>query len=229
MSLTQGPVRPPDIFADVKFWVEGSLAERDTIVSNIEIRGGKSVGTIHEAQYAVVRPTYSDDLRRTIASLGIPSIMASWIPQSIEAGHMLPASPFLPSTLSPAPSNPPVSTLQMQQKEAPSVSGESTAVDSPAHQGARVSSIHINGGPSNHSSEHSPVIPDDDAGESEIDELDQSLPVDSPNRKKRGKAYTAQDIADMRAHYRAQMELNPRPSHSAIWETFAYSVRLRYI
>lgn len=176
---------------------------------------------IQEARYAVVRSVMSDELQRTVSSVGIPCVVSSWIPQSIEAKRMLPTNGHQPALAPQTVAVPPVSTLP---KESSSVSGESTAVESPMHAGSR--HLTTNGEPSTNSHE-SPMDPnlDANAGESEVDELDQSVAVDSPNRRRRGKAYSQDDITAMQNHFRQQMALNPKPSHSAIWETFAYAVR----
>lgn len=183
------------------------------------------MGLIQEARFAVVPSVVSDELQRTVSSVGIPCVVSSWVTQSIEAAHALPTNGHQPSPVTPAIAVPPVSILQ---KESSSVSGESTAVDSPVHAGSRYLTTSDEVAPKSSNSNEFPNDPNSDAnaGESEIDELDQSVTVDSPNRRRRGKAYSQEDIAAMQVHYRQQMELNPKPSHSAIWETFAYSVSL---
>jgi hypothetical protein len=197
-----------------------SVMHRHNSLTPLQSHGGRAVDLIQEAHYAVVRSNMSEELQRIVNSAGIPCVIPSWVTQSIEANSILQISGFQPSLPRPVVAVPPVSTLQ---KESSSVSGESTAVESPANAGSLRPAIN---GDISTSSNDSPTDPasDANAGESEIDELDQSVTVDSPNRRRRGKAYSQEDIIAMQNHFRQQMELSPRPSHSAIWENFALTV-----
>lgn len=188
---------------------------------------------MQDADYAVVSsPVVSEDIHRAASQVGVPTIVASWVTQSLEVGQLLPTHQ---PALAVEREVPPVSTLQTKES---SVSGDSTtAVESPIHANANAAAAlpppprpfttaaNTNGD----SSLSLPPMHDSpsegpNAGESEIDELDAPAAADSPNRRRRGKAYSQEDIRAMQEHFRAQMELNPKPSHSAIWEIFAYSV-----
>ena len=189
-------------------------------LTSLQSHSGRAVDLIQEAHYGVVRPIMSEELQRVVNSAGIPCVVPSWVTQSIEAGRMLSIAGFAPSPPRPVVAVPPVSTLQ---KESSSVSGESTAVESPANVGSLRPAINGDLSTSSNDSPNDPAS-DVNGGESEIDELDQSVTADSPNRRRRGKAYSQDDIIAMQNHFRQQMELSPRPSHSAIWETFALTV-----
>lgn len=254
MSLSDPQARPSDVFANVRHasisrvhpltylsrssfgltgWYQSetllcptlkcvsySVIRSTTPLMPLQAHGGRVVGLIQEARFAIVRSAMSEDLQRIVSPVGIPCVVPSWISQSLERGTILPTNSYQPSGVAAALAVPPVSTLQ---KESSSVSGESTVVESPAHMDSRRPTANGETSPNSNGSPTEPNF-EANAGESEIDELDQSIPVDSPNRRRRGKAYSQEDIAAMQNHYRQQMELTPKPSHSAIWDAFAQSV-----
>lgn len=195
-------------------------------------------------------PTVADELRRLVHSAGVTCIVSSWISDCIDTGHIIGMGPsHCPPSPKPLsqhaqllPTVPPQNQPPQQQTSSSGTpSGESnsaTTTTTPSTSNPEPSSSHVGtlrpdlsaatstAAPTKRGNSQ-PVAPVDQSyeeGESEIDELDPLTPSVSPNKKRRGKAYSNDDIASMQAHYFEQMALSPRPPLTGIWESFAILV-----
>lgn len=193
-------------------------------------------------------------MQRLTKSAGVIPILSSWISDCIEAGHIIgigpshcPPSPE-PSVVQHRPqlsssgavqsnsqlSNPGSLHSNADESTATSTSSPSPPIAETSHSSTITQADHPDnagaapaGASEKHDSSSAATTAADqtvEEGESEVDELDPLTPSVSPLKKRRGKAYSNEDIGNMQRHYFEQMALTPRPPLTGIWESFAIMV-----
>jgi hypothetical protein len=190
-----------------------------------QTHGGKIVATIPEAHHVIVRPNVGEDIRRLVYSAGVLPLVPTWVSDCIDADEIVAVAPIHHPSKS-------RSSGSLSDDSTPGEVAVPGSSHRPAQSNGHATSMVISDTPKT----TTPFVVgapadqsyDFDEGESEIDELDPATPATSPNKKRRGKAYSKDDIKAMQDHYFSQMALNPRPPLTGIWDKFANMVSLRF-